>query len=105
MLASGGAWTAVVCEDLATATIHGSLFEALAPLCPPPHSRPTHPPPQLALEAVANGMCVVIGLQSTGEANTNAVRRGWGEGPGLHHFAWLHAWPAIRSKGLAKRHA
>lgn len=29
---------------------------------------------RLALEAVANGMCVVIGLQSTGEANTTAQR-------------------------------
>lgn len=29
---------------------------------------------KLALEAVADGMCVVIGLQSTGEANTTHVR-------------------------------
>ena len=29
---------------------------------------------KLALEAVSEGMCVVIGLQSTGEANTNQVR-------------------------------
>lgn len=29
---------------------------------------------KLALEAVAEGMCVVIGLQSTGEANTSQVR-------------------------------
>lgn len=29
---------------------------------------------KLALEAVEEGMCVVIGLQSTGEANTNQVR-------------------------------
>ena len=29
---------------------------------------------KLALEAVAEGMCVVIGLQSTGESNTNQVR-------------------------------
>lgn len=28
---------------------------------------------QIALDAVRDGMCVVIGLQSTGEANTNAV--------------------------------
>ncbi len=28
----------------------------------------------MALEAVDNGMCVVIGLQSTGEANTNSER-------------------------------
>lgn len=31
---------------------------------------------QIALDAVRGGMCVVIGLQSTGEANTNAVRGG-----------------------------
>ena len=29
---------------------------------------------RLSLEAVAAGMCVVIGLQSTGEANTTAQR-------------------------------
>ena len=29
---------------------------------------------QLAQEAVASGMCVVIGLQSTGEANTSQLR-------------------------------
>ena len=29
---------------------------------------------KLALEAVQDGMCVVIGLQSTGEANTTQVR-------------------------------
>ena len=28
---------------------------------------------RLAQEAVENGMCAVIGLQSTGEANTDAV--------------------------------
>lgn len=28
----------------------------------------------LAQNAVKDGMCVVIGLQSTGEANTNQVR-------------------------------
>ena len=34
---------------------------------------------RLALEAVDNGMCVVIGLQSTGEANTSAVREQLGD--------------------------
>ena len=29
---------------------------------------------RLAREAVESGMCVVIGLQSTGEANTSAQR-------------------------------
>lgn len=28
---------------------------------------------KLAKQAIADGMCVVIGLQSTGEANTNAL--------------------------------
>jgi len=43
---------------------------------------------ELALEAVRNGMCVVIGLQSTGEANTTAVSGKGGRGvpPGL--MAW-----------------
>lgn len=34
---------------------------------------------KLALEAVAEGMCVVIGLQSTGEANTSQVREASGD--------------------------
>lgn len=39
---------------------------------------------QLAVEAVRDGMCVVIGLQSTGEANTAAVSPRFGRlgGPG-----------------------
>ena len=34
---------------------------------------------RLALEAIADGMCVVIGLQSTGEANTKASLEETGE--------------------------
>ena len=33
----------------------------------------SHLPKQMALKATAEGMCVVIGLQTTGEANTSAV--------------------------------
>lgn len=33
-----------------------------------------HKTAQVAQEAIRDGMCVVIGLQSTGEANTNATR-------------------------------
>lgn len=34
---------------------------------------------RIALEAVANDFCVVIGLQSTGEANTTSVREKGGD--------------------------
>lgn len=34
---------------------------------------------EAALEAIDNGMCVVIGLQSTGEANTTASREECGD--------------------------
>ena len=50
-----------------------------------PHSLKTHVPEQVrktaeaALEAIEGGMCVVIGLQSTGEANTSATREELGD--------------------------
>jgi len=38
-----------------------------------------HKTAQVAQEAIRDGMCVVIGLQSTGEANTNATREESGD--------------------------
>jgi hypothetical protein len=60
----------VACAALAYCQCRPSSFTSTYP--------PTHPPTastslQLALDAVREGMCVVIGLQSTGEANTTAV--------------------------------
>jgi hypothetical protein len=57
---------------------------------------------KLSHQAVQDGMCVVIGLQSTGEANTNAVSTASGGGALLalvfraHHGGTFCKVPAVK---------
>lgn len=65
---------------------------------------------RIALEAVSDGMCVVIGLQSTGEANTNTVLGQLGgdqmddfiSAPQQILLAWLHNYFPTTSGGLTE---
>ena len=58
---------------------------------------------EAALEAIDSGMCVVIGLQSTGEANATATREEQGDvlddfvsGDSLSPLGWSSTGPTAR---------